>query len=70
MEIITGTGKDIVKLFKAEILFSERKFKLSVLGRNLPEQAGIKAIVGRDILDNYRVTFDGIVGEVAIAWAR
>ena len=66
IEIITGTGKDTIKLFRAEIFFLCRRFRLSLLGRNLPEQAGIKAIIGRDILDNYKVTFKGITREVVI----
>lgn len=59
-EIITGTGKDHIKLYKATITFLNKEFSVLVLGRDLPEQAMVKAIVGRDILDKYRVCFDGI----------
>jgi hypothetical protein len=64
--VITGTGKDSMKLFSAEIKFFDEKFSILVLGKNLPEQAGIKAIVGRDILDNYKICFNGVSGEFEI----
>ncbi len=62
MEIITAIGKDHIKLFKATIEFLGREFSLLVLGRDLPEQAFVKAIIGRDILDKHKICFDGIKG--------
>ena len=41
-EIITGTGKDHIKLYKATITFLNKDFSVLVLGRDLPEQATIK----------------------------
>ncbi|KPV63621.1 MAG: hypothetical protein AOA66_0753 [Candidatus Bathyarchaeota archaeon BA2] len=63
-EIITGSGKDHIKLYKATITFLNKEFSVLVLGRGLPEQAIIKAIVGRDILDKYKVCFDRIQKEI------
>ena len=65
-EIVTGSGKDHIKLYKATITFLNEDFSVLVLGRDLPEQAMVKAIVGRDILDKYKVCFDGIRKEVEI----
>lgn len=65
-EIITGTGKDSIKLYKVTITFLNRDFSVLVLGRDLPEQATVKAIVGRDILDRYRICFDGARKEMEI----
>jgi len=65
-EIITGTGKDHIKLYKATIAFLNKDFSVLVLGRDLPEQARVRAIVGRDILDIYKVCFDGVQKEIEI----
>jgi predicted aspartyl protease len=65
-EIITGSGKDHIKLYKATITFLNKEFSVLVLGKDLPEQAVVKAIVGRDILDEYRACFDGIKKEIEI----
>ena len=65
-EIITGSGKDHIKLYEATITFLNKDFSVLVLGRNLPEQAMVKAIVGRDILDKYKVCFDGTRKEMEI----
>jgi predicted aspartyl protease len=41
MHIITGSGKDRVKLFKSTVSFLGDDFSILVLGKNLPEQAPI-----------------------------
>ena len=69
-EIITGSGKDHIKLYKATVTFLNKDFSVLVLGRDLPEQANIKAIVGRDILDKHKVCFDGIRKEIEITLSQ
>jgi len=64
--IITGSGKDSIKLFYAKILFLGREFKVFIFGRDMPEQAKLKAIVGRDILDRFKVCFNGVSEELEI----
>lgn len=64
--VITGTGKDTVKLYRAQIEFLSEEFKILVFGRDLPEQAQIKAMIGRDILDKYKILFDGARKEIEI----
>jgi len=39
MEIITGTGKDYIKLYKAIVKFLYKEYATIIFGRNLPEQA-------------------------------
>jgi len=65
-EIITGSGKDVIKLYKAIITFLDKEFSVLVLGRNLPKQAVVNAIVGRGILDKYKVCFNGVKKEIDI----
>jgi len=65
-EIITGSGKDVIKLYNATVTFLNRDFSVLVIARDLPEQAIVKAIVGRDILDKYKVCFDGVKKEIDI----
>jgi len=64
--IITGSGKDSIRLYRATISFLDKKFSMLIFGRDLPEQALVKAMIGRDILDNYKVCFDSIRREVGI----
>lgn len=64
--VITGTGKDAIKLYRAQVEFLSKQFRILVFGRDLPEQAQIKAMIGRDILDKYKVCFDGISKEIEI----
>ncbi len=66
MEVITGTGKDYIRLYKATIIFLDEEVSTLVFARDLPEQAVVKAIVGRDILDNYKICFNGIARKIEI----
>jgi len=66
MEVITGSGKDFIRLYKATVEFLGEDISIIVFTRDLPEQAVVKAIVGRDILDRYRVCFDGRAKEMEI----
>ena len=65
--VITGSGKDAIKVFMATVTFLEREFYIPIFARDLPEQAIVKAIVGRDILDNCKVCFDGRNKELVFA---
>ncbi|MFQ6075418.1 MAG: hypothetical protein ACE5Z5_04700 [Candidatus Bathyarchaeia archaeon] len=64
--IITGSGKDVIKVYRATVTFLERDFSVLIFGRDLPEQAVIKAIIGRDILDHHKVCFDGTAKVIEI----
>jgi predicted aspartyl protease len=64
--VITGSGKDIIRLYRAQVEFLGKKFHILVFGRDLPKQAQVKAMIGRDILDAYRACFDGVKKEIEI----
>lgn len=58
-QVITGSGKDAIKLFWGKIIFLGKEFKKTIFGRDLPKQADVKAIAGRDLIDKFRICFDG-----------
>ena len=64
--VITGTGKDAIKPYRTRIEFLSEEFNILVFGRDLPEQAQINAMIGRDILDKYKIRFDGARKEIEI----
>ena len=64
--VITGSGKDTIRLYRAQIEFLGKEFNILVFGRDLPKQAQIKAMIGRDILDSYKACFDGIRKEIEV----
>jgi len=57
--VITGKGKSTLMLYRATVGFLGRDFELMVAGQDLPKQSPIKALLGRDIMDNFKVCFDG-----------
>lgn len=57
--VITGKGKSTLELYRAVIGFNGRDFKLIIAAQDLPEQSPIKALLGRDIMDEFKVCFDG-----------
>jgi len=65
--IITGTGKDTIRLYRAQVEFLGRDFNILIFGRDLPEQAQIKAMIGRDILDKHKACFNGVRKEIEIS---
>jgi predicted aspartyl protease len=64
--VITGSGKDTIRLYRAQVEFLGKEFRILVFGRDLPKQAQIKAMIGRDILDAYKACFDGVKKEIEI----
>ncbi len=55
-------------MFITTVTFLNKEFSILILGRTLPEQAIVKAIVGRDILNKFKVCFDGTKKEVDISY--
>jgi len=64
--IITGSGEDILKLYSAEVEFLEKRHQILLLASDFPKSSPIKSIIGRDLLDNYKVCFDGRKKEIEI----
>jgi predicted aspartyl protease len=65
-EVITASGKDAVRVYYASIEFLGEQIMMFILGRDLPEEALIESVVGRDLLDKYKVCFDGVRKEVTV----
>ncbi len=63
---MTASGEDAFRLYAAEVEFMGRRHRILVLGRDLLGKVSIKSIVGRDILDQYRVCFNGRRRELEI----
>jgi len=63
---ITGSGKDVFKLYEADVTFLGKTHHLYVVGRDLPEQARIRALIGRDVLDHYKVCLNGKSREITV----
>lgn len=59
IEVVTGTGKDDFRTYRALIHFLDKDFSLHVLARDFPDQSSIRALVGKDILDHFEVRFEG-----------
>jgi len=55
-------------MFITTVTFLNKEFSILILGRTLLEQAIVKAIVGRGILDKFKVCFDGTKNEVDISY--
>lgn len=64
--VITASGEAVFRLYEAEVEFFPKRFSILVLGKNLPEKTAIKSIIGRDVLDNFKVCFDGRTKETEI----
>ena len=63
---MTASGEDVFRLYAAEVEFVGRRHHILVLGRDLLGEAPIKSIVGRDILDQYRICFNGRTREIEV----
>ena len=63
---LTASGEDIFNLYEAEVEFIGKRDRILVLGRDFPSRTLIRSIVGRDILDQYRVCFDCKKREIEI----
>ena len=66
-ETATGAGIIHIPYYEVSIeIFNEIYDNVHVGCLDLPEQTPAKALVGRDILDNYRICLDGIKKEIRV----
>lgn len=66
-ETATGAGIIHIPYYEVSIeIFDEIYDNLHVGCLDLPERTPAKALVGRDILDNYRICLDGIRKEITV----
>jgi hypothetical protein len=66
-ETATGAGIIYIPYYEVSIeIFGKTYDNIHVGCLDLPEQTPAKALVGRDILDNYRICLDGIRKEIRV----
>jgi hypothetical protein len=66
-ETATGAGIIHIPYYEVSIeIFDKIYDNIHVGCLDLPEQTPAKALVGRDILDNYRICLDGIKKEITV----
>ena len=66
-ETATGAGIIYIPYYEVSIeIFGKIYDNIHVGCLDLPEQTPAKALVGRDILDNYRICLDGIKKEIRV----
>lgn len=66
-ETATGAGIIHIPYYEVSIeIFNETYDNVHVGCLDLPEQTPAKALVGRDILDNYSICLDGIRKEIRV----
>ena len=67
-ETATGAGIIHIPYYEVSIeIFNEVYDNIHVGCLDLPERTPAKALVGRDILDNYSICLDGIRKEIRVA---
>jgi hypothetical protein len=66
-ETVTGAGIIYVPYYEVSIeVFGKIYDNMHVGCLDLPERTPAKALLGRDILDNYRICLDGIRKEITV----
>jgi hypothetical protein len=66
-ETVTGAGIIYIPYYEVSIEVFGRTYENIHVGcLDLPERTPAKALLGRDILDNYRICLDGIKKEIRV----
>lgn len=63
---VTSAGLHIFDLYKAKVTFAQKEYELIVIGLELRDKFPFKALIGRDLLDHYKMCFDGVNRELTI----
>jgi len=58
MPIYTAAGNLIVKLFVAKVAFLGREFETTVLPLSIPIEHGFDCLIGMNIMNHFKITFD------------
>jgi len=66
VQVATASGTIDLPLFRAKIGVFEKIFNTLVLCYDLPEQAPVYALLGRDILDNFEICLNGKKKQITI----
>jgi hypothetical protein len=51
-------------LYKAKVIILDKEFELSILCSDLPKESPVNSILGRDVLDIFKVCLDGKKEEI------
>jgi len=65
--IATGGGLAPIPFYKARVRAFDKNFDLRIGVLDLPQEAGISALVGRDILDSFKVCLNGKTKEIEVS---
>jgi len=64
--VATGGGTILMPLFKAKVIAFDKSFNIYIACFDLPKESPIQALLGRDILDDFEICFDGRKKEIII----
>lgn len=62
--IATASGIVLMPLYEGAIFIVDKEFKLSLICYDLPKESFIRSLIGRDILDKFKVCLDGKKEEI------
>ncbi|MGQ9468627.1 MAG: hypothetical protein ACUVTD_02185 [Nitrososphaerales archaeon] len=66
ISVATGSGIILMPLYKDNVKVFERVFSIYIACSDLPRESPIQALLGRDILDDFKVCLDGKKKEVEV----
>jgi len=58
MPIYTAAGNLIVRLYVAKVVIFGREFEITVLPLPIPIEHGFDCLIGMNIMNHFRITFD------------
>jgi predicted aspartyl protease len=65
-KIATGSGVILMPEYEAAVEVFNKKHEMFVGCLDLPKETPIKALLGRDILDNYEICLNGKTKEIVV----
>jgi hypothetical protein len=65
--IATGAGVILLPLYVAKVKAFRRTFDIRVGSLNLPKEVGVRALLGRDVLDSFKICLNGKRKEIEVS---
>ncbi len=65
--IATASGVSLMPLYKAKIIILDKELELSLICSDLPKESPVKSILGRDVLDHFKVCLNGKKEEITFS---
>ncbi len=66
LSVATGAGLILMPGYEATVKVFERKRSMLVGCLDLPKETPIRALLGRDILDNFEICLNGKIKEIIV----